>query len=79
MLRPVATIKPQSIEPPAALTALPTRPRSTRKTAVPEVWVALDLDRQRAVVYSLVEAVVVANATRRGEPCTPERLKVVWR
>jgi hypothetical protein len=39
----------------------------------------LDLDRQRAVVEALVEAVVVVPAIRRGAPWTPERLTLVWR
>lgn len=38
-----------------------------------------DLDVQRAVLATLVEAVVVAPASRRGEPFNPGRLEVVWR
>ncbi len=44
-----------------------------------EAFPTLDIDRQRAVVDSLVEAVVVAKADRRGSPWTPKRLGVVWR
>lgn len=44
-----------------------------------ESFPRLDLDRQRAVVEALVEAVVVAPAARRGAPWTPDRLQVVWR
>lgn len=47
----------------------------TRSDALPD----LDVDRQRAIVESLVEAVVVAKASRRGAPWTPDRLQVVWR
>ena len=39
----------------------------------------LDMDKQRAVVESLVEAVVVTKAERRGAPWTPDRVEVVWR
>jgi site-specific DNA recombinase len=57
-----------------------------RPTAAPRPTVAsadafptLDLDRQRAVVDSLVEAVVVRRAERRGAQWTSDRLEVVWR
>jgi hypothetical protein len=44
-----------------------------------EAFPSLDLDRQRAIVDALVEAVVLAKAERRGSPSTPDRLEVVWR
>lgn len=44
-----------------------------------EAFPSLDLDRQRAIVDALVEAVVLAKAERRGSPWTPDRLEVVWR
>jgi hypothetical protein len=44
-----------------------------------ETFPGLDLDRQRAVVEALVEAVIVVPAIRRGAPWTPERLTLVWR
>jgi DNA invertase Pin-like site-specific DNA recombinase len=47
--------------------------------ASPEAFPTLDLDRQRAVVSSLIEAVVVSKAERRGSVWTPDRLEVVWR
>jgi DNA invertase Pin-like site-specific DNA recombinase len=47
--------------------------------ATADTFPRLDLDRQRAVVGSLVEAVVVSPAERRGAPWTPDRLTVVWR
>ena len=57
-----------------------------RPTAAPRPTVAsadafptLDLDRQRAVVDSLLEAVVVSRAERRGAAWTPDRLEFVWR
>jgi DNA invertase Pin-like site-specific DNA recombinase len=52
-------------------------PAPLRATAA--TFPRLDLDRQRAVVESLVEAVVVSPAERRGAPWTPDRLTVVWR
>ncbi len=57
------------------------RPRAAPKPSVadPAAFPALDVDRQRAIVESLVEAVVVGKAERRGQPWTPERLEVVWR
>jgi hypothetical protein len=39
----------------------------------------LDMDRQRALVESLLEAVVVSKAERWCAPWTPDRLEVVWR
>lgn len=56
------------------------RPKAALKhsVATPEVWEGLDLDRRRAVVESLVKAVVVDRAARRGAPWTPDRLEVVW-
>jgi hypothetical protein len=47
--------------------------------ASPDAFPTLDLDRQRAVVGSLIDAVVVSKAERRGAPWTPDRLEVVWR
>lgn len=57
------------------------RPSTARRLVVAsaEAFPTLDLDRQRAVVDELVEAVVVAKAERRGAPWTPDRLEVVWR
>lgn len=53
--------------------AAPPRPVTVEPNALP----GLDVDR-RAVVESLVEALVVAKAERRGAPWTPDRLQVVW-
>lgn len=39
----------------------------------------LDVDRQRAVMSTLLDAVVVAPAKRRGSAWTPDRLTYVWR
>ncbi len=39
----------------------------------------LDVDRQRADVETLVQAVVVAKAEHRGARWRPDRLEVVWR
>lgn len=39
----------------------------------------LGQDRQRVVVESLLEAVVVAPAARKGQHWTPDRLTAVWR
>lgn len=47
--------------------------------ASPDAFPGLDVDRQRAVVDSLIEAVVVAKAEHRGARWSPERLQVVWR
>jgi hypothetical protein len=48
--------------------------------ASPDAFPTLDVDRQRAVVDTLVEAVVVVSkAERRGSVWTPDRLEVVWR
>jgi hypothetical protein len=47
--------------------------------ASPDAFPTLDLDRQRAVGDSLVEAVVVAKAEHRGARWIPDRLAVVWR
>jgi site-specific DNA recombinase len=57
------------------------RPKAAARPVVasPEAFPTLDLDRQRAIVDSLVEAVVVTKAERRGSPWTPDRLQVVWR
>lgn len=57
------------------------RPRAAPVPSVasPDAFPSLDVDRRRAVVEALVEAVVVAKAGRRGQPWTPDRLRVVWR
>lgn len=57
------------------------RPRAAPRpvAATADAFPALDVDRQRAVIESLVEAVVVGKAERRGSPWTPDRLEVVWR
>ena len=39
----------------------------------------LGVDRQRAILEALFEAVVVAPAGRRGEPWSVRRLEFVWR
>lgn len=39
----------------------------------------LDQDRQRGVVETLVEAVVIGKAAHRGARWTPDRLEIVWR
>jgi site-specific DNA recombinase len=44
-----------------------------------EAFPTLDLDRRRAVVETLVEAVVVAKAEHRGARWSVDRLEVVWR
>jgi hypothetical protein len=48
-------------------------------TASAEDFAGLDVDRRRAVIETLVGAVVVGRAERRGAPWTPDRLEVVWR
>jgi site-specific DNA recombinase len=48
-------------------------------TASPDAFPGLDLDRQRAVVEALIEAVVVAKAPHKGARWSPDRLQVVWR
>lgn len=57
------------------------RPKAAPKPSVatPEAFPGLDVDRQRAVVETLVEAVVVAKAAHRGARWSPDRLEVVWR
>lgn len=45
----------------------------------PEALEGLDVDRLRAVIERLVDAVVIAPASRRGEPWSTDRLTVVWR
>ncbi|GAA1962820.1 recombinase family protein [Nocardioides panacihumi] len=52
-------------------------PRPVVATA--DAFPALDVDRQRAVVDTLVQAVVVAKAPHRGARWTPDRVEVVWR
>lgn len=44
-----------------------------------EAFPTLDLERQRGVIDSLIEAIVVQKASRRGAPWSPDRLEVVWR
>lgn len=53
----------------------PPRPVTVSADALPD----LDLDRRRAVVEALIDAVVVAKAAHRGARWTPDRLEVVWR
>ncbi|GAA0985538.1 Resolvase YneB [Nocardioides aquaticus] len=48
-------------------------------TASPDDFPDLDLDRRRAVVDTVVEAVVVARAPSRGTRFSDDRLQVVWR
>lgn len=57
------------------------RPKAAPRPSVatPEAFPSLDVDRQRAVVETLVEAVVVAKAAHRGARWSPDRLEVVWR
>jgi len=57
------------------------RPKAAPRAVVatPEAFPGLDVDRARAVVETLVEAVVVAKAAHRGARWTPDRLQVVWR
>jgi hypothetical protein len=57
------------------------RPKAAPRAVVatPEAFPALDVDRQRAVVETLVEAVVVSKAAHRGARWSPDRLEVVWR
>jgi site-specific DNA recombinase len=57
------------------------RPTSAPRLIVasPDAFPTLEVDRQRAIVSSLIEAVVVQKAERRGAPWTPDRLEVVWR
>jgi hypothetical protein len=57
------------------------RPKAAPKPSVatPEAFDGLDVDRQRAVVETLVEAIVVAKAAHRGARWSPDRLEVVWR
>jgi site-specific DNA recombinase len=57
-----------------------------RPTAAPrpvtvsaDAFPTLDLDRQREVVASLVEAVSVTKAPHKGARWSPDRLEVVWR
>ncbi len=48
-------------------------------TASADAFPTLDGDRQRAIVETLVEAVVVAKAEHRGARWTVDRIEVVWR
>lgn len=48
-------------------------------TADPANFAALDLDRQRAVLEGLLEAVVIKPATARGARWTPDRITYAWR
>lgn len=57
------------------------RPAATPRPVkvAPEALGTLDLDRQRAVVASLLAAVTVEKAPHRGARWTPDRLRVAWR
>ncbi len=50
-----------------------------RPENVASVWPELDLDRQRAVIESVISAVVVKPAARKGGRFDPSRVEVVWR
>lgn len=63
----------------AALEKARPRAAATPAVATPEAFPGLDVDRQRAVVETLLEAVVVAKAAHRGARWTPDRLEIVWR
>ena len=48
-------------------------------TDIGSSWPALDLDQKRAVIATVIEAVVLKPATRQGlNAFDPERLDVVW-
>lgn len=51
----------------------------TKKGAVRKAWPDLDLGRRQAILDLLVDAVVVARATRRGPGLDPERIDVRWK
>lgn len=40
---------------------------------------SVSVERQRAIISTLMESIVVARAGRRGEPYNPDRLTYVWR
>jgi DNA invertase Pin-like site-specific DNA recombinase len=44
----------------------------------PDTWDGLDVDRQRAIVETLLSAVVVRPATRGGNTFDPDRVDFVW-
>lgn len=48
-------------------------------TADPMAFDGLDVDRQRAVCESLMEAIIIKPATARGARWTPDRITYVWR
>lgn len=47
--------------------------------AEPDQLLHLDADRQRAVLETLFDAVVIRPAAHRGEPWNPDRITYVWR
>lgn len=60
------------------------RSERIKATATPtpvnvEQFTSLDMERQRAILESLLDAVVVAPAKRRGEPWTPGRITPAWK
>ncbi len=50
-----------------------------RPENVTTVWPELDVDRQRAVIDSVISAVVVKPAAKKGGRFDPSRVEVVWR
>ena len=52
---------------------------ATRPTNVIEAWPKLDLEQKRQVISSVVEAVVVNQASRKGGAFDSSRANVIWR
>jgi hypothetical protein len=52
---------------------------ATRPTNVAEAWPNLDLEQKRQVISSVVEAVVVNQASKKGGAFDPSRAQVIWR
>jgi site-specific DNA recombinase len=50
-----------------------------RPENVTTAWPELDVDRQRAVIESVISAVVVKPAAKKGGRFDPSRVEVVWR
>jgi site-specific DNA recombinase len=50
-----------------------------RGANVRDLWAALDVDQQRAVVSALVEKITVQPATKRGRVFDTDRIDIAWR
>jgi site-specific DNA recombinase len=52
---------------------------ANRPTNASEVWPELDIDHRRAIIESILVAVVVKPAAVKGGRFSPDRIEVVWR